>query len=677
MNVLIYSGPDIIQTSLNHALTSLKAILLPHYTIQPVTQHILTTQPWQKSCALLVLPQTRGSFVNVANKHIKNFVEAGGNCLLMGSRATVTSRSIGGSLGLGSGSLSWGGAEEETPALPLKFFDKLNNRYISIDGDNIAEDALPRYVSLRSLDGILVKGIYDASTAPTSQFNGVQGTSITARYASDNDEEGAVACLSLDVNDGRLVLWIPNIEYPVNQAAIVSTIGQSTIKSSTQGTDEFEILRLKLLRRSLVQFGLHLPSENERGQTFSRPLPQFLTSTPQKSALVSQVMDAISALQPGSQLSVFKDANDEFHFHLLQESSELVELARAKSGSEESSDPATWQPKHVVVCLDRSVPPPELTPLFDLRIYYEVLSATYEKNGLVGTAEPWRMGEVLLYGEAVTSSYAKRTLLPASYRNPQLLSKLPTPFVSLASHQLAGRGRGSNVWLSPSGCLQFSVLLRVSLSNFPASKLVFIQYLFALAVVEACRTEFVLGDKAGGRVRLKWPNDLYAVVGSDEEANAENVRKIGGVLVNTSFSSGSVDIVIGCGLNVLNIPPMTSLVQLPGAAHANISIERTAASIISKFASMWSTFVQERGSFGPFMDLYLKRWIHSDQLVTLTTTIPHRQVRIIGITEDHGLLRTIPERNGLGRYASTVEYIDLQPDGNSFDLMANLIKSKP
>ena len=73
----------------------------------------------------------------------------------------------------------------------------------------------------------------------------------------------------------------------------------------------------------------------------------------------------------------------------------------------------------------------------------------------------------------------------------------------------------------------------------------FIQYLVALAMVEACRAESVLGGEAGRRVRLKWPNDLYAVVGRDEEANTENVKKIGGVLVNTSFSSGHVDIVIG------------------------------------------------------------------------------------------------------------------------------------
>ena len=62
--------------------------------------------------------------------------------------------------------------------------------------------------------------------------------------------------------------------------------------------------------------------------------------------------------------------------------------------------------------------------------------------------------------------------------------------------------------------------------------------------------------------------------------------------------------------------------------------------------------------------------------MTLTTTTPHRQVRVVGITKDHGLLRTIPERSGTDRFGSAVEYFDLQPDGNSFDLMANLIKSK-
>ena len=73
-----------------------------------------------------------------------------------------------------------------------------------------------------------------------------------------------------------------------------------------------------------------------------------------------------------------------------------------------------------------------------------------------------------------------------------------------------------------------------------------------------------------------------------------------------------IDHLLGCGLNVLNLQPMTSLAQLQAAEHTNtLSIERTAASVISKFESMWAIFTHGGVSFEPFMDLYLKRWIHS------------------------------------------------------------------
>ena len=129
-------------------------------------------------------------------------------------------------------------------------------------------------------------------------------------------------------------------------------------------------------------------------------------------------------------------------------------------------------------------------------------------------------------------------MLTVCVRNMRLLTSLPTPLLSLASAQLTGRGRGGNIWLSPPGCLQFSLLLRVPLSALPAQKIVFVQYLFALAVAEACRSEQVLGSE-GSRVRIKWPNDIYAIARDGEK------KKIGGILVNTSFGSGKVELVIG------------------------------------------------------------------------------------------------------------------------------------
>jgi len=117
-----------------------------------------------------------------------------------------------------------------------------------------------------------------------------------------------------------------------------------------------------------------------------------------------------------------------------------------------------------------------------------------------------------------------------------LLASLQAPIVSLATFQLSGRGRGSNTWLSPPGCLQFSIFVRVPLRALalPAPRLVFVQYLVGLAIVRACRDGRALGAERGARVRLKWPNDVYV-----------EKKKVGGVLVNMSFADGNADLVIG------------------------------------------------------------------------------------------------------------------------------------
>ena len=100
------------------------------------------------------------------------------------------------------------------------------------------------------------------------------------------------------------------------------------------------------------------------------------------------------------------------------------------------------------------------------------------------------------------------------------------------------------MWLSPYGCLQFSLALRIPSAKVPMKKLVFLQYLFSLAIVEACRDEAVLGSY-GEAVKIKWPNDVYAVLGEGEH---RELKKIGGVLVNTGIINKDSQIVIGRSL---------------------------------------------------------------------------------------------------------------------------------
>ena len=128
-------------------------------------------------------------------------------------------------------------------------------------------------------------------------------------------------------------------------------------------------------------------------------------------------------------------------------------------------------------------------------------------------------------------------LIVRARRNDRLLGALPTGLVCVASHQIAGRGRGANSWVSPAGCLQFSLVLRLSTGQ--ASRIVFIQYLFGLAVVEAIRG--VKGYEQLGIV-LKWPNDIYADLGSEGETR---YKKIGGILVNSSYAGSDFTLVVG------------------------------------------------------------------------------------------------------------------------------------
>lgn len=97
-------------------------------------------------------------------------------------------------------------------------------------------------------------------------------------------------------------------------------------------------------------------------------------------------------------------------------------------------------------------------------------------------------------------------------RNAKLLANLPTGFTCTATTQVAGRGRGSNVWVSPAGSLVFSVFMKHSMALNPTAPVVFIQYLAAIAIVEGIKSY----DKGYRNipVKLKWPNDICKFHGS-------------------------------------------------------------------------------------------------------------------------------------------------------------------
>jgi len=230
--------------------------------------------------------------------------------------------------------------------------------------------------------------------------------------------------------------------------------------------------------------------------------------------------------------------------------------------------------KHLVAH-ETELPDGKETPHFNHHAYYANLKVYAQQHASHSDAK-W--GKQLLYGEVVTST---NTILE---KNPTLLSHLPSGFTATATTQIAGRGRGSNVWVSPPGSLIFSTVLRHSLALSTSAPVVFVQYLAALAVVQGIR-HYDTGGYDKLDIRLKWPNDVYALDPTSTAAGGEKQYvKICGNLVNSSYSGGDYTLVVGIGLNVNNSAPSLSLSHLAKKAGLQaFTLEKLLASVIVQF----------------------------------------------------------------------------------------------
>jgi biotin---protein ligase len=147
--------------------------------------------------------------------------------------------------------------------------------------------------------------------------------------------------------------------------------------------------------------------------------------------------------------------------------------------------------------------------------------------------------------------------------------------------------------------------------------------------------------------------------------------KIGGILVNSSYSSGNYDLVVGIGVNTTNAAPTTSLNAILPAGLTPFTLEKLLARILTSFETIYKSFCRT-GFDRKLEKLYYKHWLHTDQIVTLEQEGGAR-ARIKGITRNWGLLQA--EELGW-EDRPTGKIWELQSDSNSFDFFKGLLKRK-
>ncbi len=100
----------------------------------------------------------------------------------------------------------------------------------------------------------------------------------------------------------------------------------------------------------------------------------------------------------------------------------------------------------------------------------------------------------------------------------------------LAEHQDRGKGRLNSRWISPSGGIWLSIILK---PNMPANKSPLLKFVAALAV---CDT---IEQKTGLESKIKWPNDILI-----------NHKKVCGILLDSATKGSRIEYaVIGIGIN--------------------------------------------------------------------------------------------------------------------------------
>lgn len=680
MNVLVYSGKGTTKDSVKHTIESLRYHLSPYYAVVMVSEAALLNDPWQSKTAMLVMPGGADlPYCDVLNGRgntlISQFVRKGGKFIGFCAGGYFAAKRC--EFEVGDPSMEVSGPRE------LGFFPGTAKGCV-YKGFEYATHAGARPVRLN-----VTAALQESPEHVVTYYNGggmfmdasrYPNVEILARYEGETDvaDSGDMAAvIQCKVGQGDVLLTGTHPEFSTGlmRPEKLDTHFQDVVAE----LEQHEGSRRQFLRSCLARLGLRVNSDTDQG--VPRLSSIYLTSHLDPSRVQTILADLRANMDFVAE-NTFEDIHDTFMLH--EGGSDLLLHNTSAKSVEELCEGV----KHVQVMSHGTLPDLKQTPYFDMGSYYERLGRLYNANNIAPELRDF--GSVLAYGEVVTST---NTLLDS---NPNLLRFMPSGLTFTATTQIAGRGRGGNVWINPQGVMATSIVFKVPSGPNQSSSIVTLQYLCSLALIELILGygADVQGQSCGYEdmpLRLKWPNDMYALKPeffrnlSDKDSTSDTVEgddekwaKVSGALINSQFLNGQFYLVWGGGVNVSNSAPTTSLNlvleklnhirtqkgldPLPPYEH-----ETLLAKIVFTMGQFYSVF-QHLG-LRPFLPLYYKRWFHLSQQVRVDSGDGRtRECVIRGITPEYGLL--------LAEDVKTRETLELQPDGNSFDIFKGLVYKK-
>lgn len=626
MNVLIYSGEGASVCAVRQSKEFLRRVLSSKYSVTVVTAKQIIEEPWMNYTAMLVMPGGADlpycrALNGVGNQRIRDYVRKGGKFLGICAGGYYACARI--------------EFEKDTPmevsgTRELAFYDGVGEGVV-FKGFEYESNNGARAVKLESELGNTT-AYYNGGCL----FSGDNEAEVLARYAGPVDIEPKdskpAAVVYKQIGKGKVCLSGVHFEYEMDPPIRETDISKEIVKDIHAEAES----RCEFVKKLFSQYmDLDVSLDNN-------PIPQltpmYMCSTATWRPSVKQYLNSVDSLiteeddKNGVKQQILRDSNDTFRL-LRHDSLNLTVESDVKP--------------IYVYDNEGTYPNMQLTPYFNFGVYFTELQSAAEKAQLVGKT----LGSTIVYGEVVTST---STMLE---RNTKILRSIPDGLIAVGTQQLSGRGRGNNVWVNPIGVLAVSGVIRLQQSACKHS-LVFVQYLVSLALVRAINS-FLPTDVDIG-VRLKWPNDTYIL----KEGNVR--EKIGGNIVSCNHYTDEFVIVFGSGTNVSNEKPTTSINSRlrEMGLDLHVSSEKLLARFMVTLDVMINTF-QVKG-FAPYEQMYYKYWLHSGSKVILER-YGNVGATIKGISPDSGMM--IAEDENKVRY-------ELQPDGNSFDMLRGLIRRK-